>query len=216
MKNCNYQNSYQNISKLSQIFSVLMLPLSFLDKVEIINSFTGKTVCNKYSRLTKQNMFRRFGRIVTHLPNIVNRPIDKDYCEEKASATEYQVNKFALLSNFAVKQNKLASKNILWHKKTSNIFHKQKKKSASIYSTTIPRFYYHCRKGSSSFILHFYRPFFHLKASSNIHFHFFFSFHRFRMRKANSSRRSIAKNWEIGWRSPSSRISFHCCPTKND
>lgn len=61
------------------------------EKVEIINSFTGKTVCNKYSRLTKQNMFRRFGRIAAHLPGIMNRPIDRDYCEEKAAAIDYQV-----------------------------------------------------------------------------------------------------------------------------
>lgn len=61
------------------------------DKVEIINSFTGKTVCNKYSRLTKQNMFRRFARILSQLPSIQNRSIDKDYSEEKAAAVEYQV-----------------------------------------------------------------------------------------------------------------------------
>lgn len=61
------------------------------DKVEIINSFTGKTVCNKYSRLTKQSMFRRFGRITIHLPGITNRPIKTDYAAEKAAAIDYQV-----------------------------------------------------------------------------------------------------------------------------
>jgi double stranded RNA-specific editase B len=60
-------------------------------QIEIINSFTGKTVCNKYSRLTKQNMFHRFSRIVSQLPNIPNRSISKDYGDEKGLVYDYQV-----------------------------------------------------------------------------------------------------------------------------
>lgn len=61
------------------------------NQIEIINSFTGKTVCNKYSRVTKQNMFHRFARIVSQLPNIQNRTITKDYGEEKSVVIDYQV-----------------------------------------------------------------------------------------------------------------------------
>lgn len=68
------------------------------DKVEIINSFTGKTVCNKYSRLTKQSMFRRFGRITNFLPGIANRTIERDYAEEKSAAIDYQVSAFKRLN----------------------------------------------------------------------------------------------------------------------
>ncbi|KAL7030625.1 hypothetical protein ACKWTF_006732 [Chironomus riparius] len=60
-------------------------------QIEIINSFTGKTVCNKYSRLTKQNMFHRFSRIVSQLPNVSNRSICKDYGDEKGLVYDYQV-----------------------------------------------------------------------------------------------------------------------------
>lgn len=81
-----------NDTQLTRVPKVF-LPDS-LDKVEIINSFTGKTVCNKYSRLTKQSMFRRFGRITGQLPGIVNRAIDKDYGEEKAAVVDYQVRSF--------------------------------------------------------------------------------------------------------------------------
>lgn len=77
--------------KSSQERRVELIKNLYLDKVEIINSFTGKTVCNKYSRLTKQSMFRRFGRVTNHLPGIGNRPIEKDYAEEKAAAIDYQV-----------------------------------------------------------------------------------------------------------------------------
>jgi Adenosine-deaminase (editase) domain len=62
------------------------------NQIEIINSFTGKTVSNKYSRLTKQNMFHRFARIVSQLPNFKNRTITKDYADEKLNVCEYQVN----------------------------------------------------------------------------------------------------------------------------
>lgn len=61
------------------------------NQIEIINSFTGKTVCNKYSRLTKQNMFHRFARIVSQLPNSHKRTITKDYGDEKGAVLDYQV-----------------------------------------------------------------------------------------------------------------------------
>ena len=188
----------KKISKLSEFFSVLKFTLSFLDKVEIINSFTGKTVCNKYSRLTKQNMFRRFGRIVTHLPNIINRSIDKDYCEEKASAIEYQVGNVFFVKPKS-RPKKKSAKNSMERKKNHKSF-KRKKKSASICSTTFLRFFSTTAERVKliySSFLPTATSFFHLKASSKIHFHFF-SLLRFRMRKANSSRRSIAKNWAIG------------------
>lgn len=78
--------SFKNLEKTLHLTGMLVA-----DKVEIINSFTGKTVCNKYSRLTKQSMFRRFARITGHLPGISNRSIDKDYGEEKSAAIDYQV-----------------------------------------------------------------------------------------------------------------------------
>jgi double stranded RNA-specific editase B len=61
------------------------------NQIEIINSFTGKTVCNKYSRLTKQNIFHRFSRVVAQLPSVPNRSAFKDYAEEKAVVVDYQV-----------------------------------------------------------------------------------------------------------------------------
>lgn len=67
-------------------------------QIEIINSYTGKTVCNKYSRVTKQNMFHRFSRIVSHLPNIKNRTSTKDYADEKAIVADYQVNSILAFS----------------------------------------------------------------------------------------------------------------------
>lgn len=60
-------------------------------QIEIINSFTGKTVCNKYSRLTKQNMFQRFARVAAKLPEIEQRVICEDYCDVKANVVNYQV-----------------------------------------------------------------------------------------------------------------------------
>ncbi|XP_070491354.1 double-stranded RNA-specific editase Adar isoform X1 [Chironomus tepperi] len=70
------------------------------NQIEIINSFTGKTVCNKYSRLTKQNMFHRFSRIVSQLPNITNRSISKDYGDEKGLVYDYQQAKSELIAAF--------------------------------------------------------------------------------------------------------------------
>lgn len=61
------------------------------NQIEIINSFTGKTVCNKYSRVTKQNIFHRFARIISQLPNIPNRKNVNDYADEKACVADYQV-----------------------------------------------------------------------------------------------------------------------------
>ncbi|KAL7030627.1 hypothetical protein ACKWTF_006732 [Chironomus riparius] len=69
-------------------------------QIEIINSFTGKTVCNKYSRLTKQNMFHRFSRIVSQLPNVSNRSICKDYGDEKGLVYDYQQAKRELIAAF--------------------------------------------------------------------------------------------------------------------
>lgn len=144
----NWVVSKQNGEKSFQHCTIDHWTLETLpDKVEIINSFTGKTVCNKYSRLTKQSMFRRFGRITSHLPGILNRTIEKDYGEEKAAAVDYQVSQ-------APSQDvvKLAE----W-----------------IYSN---------------------------------------------LRTPNLSwlQRSIGKSWGTGWRSPSSRINFHCFRTRND
>ncbi|CAO1393500.1 unnamed protein product [Diamesa hyperborea] len=69
-------------------------------QIEIINSFTGKTVCNKYSRLTKQNMFQRFARVAAKLPEIEQRVICEDYCDVKANVVNYQNAKRELIMAF--------------------------------------------------------------------------------------------------------------------
>lgn len=62
------------------------------NQIEIINSFTGKTVCNKSSRLTKQALFQRFAKIAVKLPSIDKRTITEDYGEVKGSVHNYQVS----------------------------------------------------------------------------------------------------------------------------
>lgn len=64
-------------------------------QIEIINSFTGKTVCNKISRLTKQCMFQRFAKVVQKLPMADGRSatVDTaDYADVKANVINYQVS----------------------------------------------------------------------------------------------------------------------------
>lgn len=60
-------------------------------QVEIINSFTGKTVCNKYSRLTKQSMFQRYARLLGALPLLEGQKLNADYGDVKATMLHYQV-----------------------------------------------------------------------------------------------------------------------------
>jgi hypothetical protein len=64
--------------------------------VEIINSFTGKTVCNKVSRLTKQNLFQRFARLLNRLPNADRSLVREDYADVKSAAHNYQVSFYSL------------------------------------------------------------------------------------------------------------------------